>query len=58
MKVNGNGSYIVINAMGLQLFEAGIQLPGQVDLSAYSSGIYFINIEMEGQRWFKKLIKE
>jgi hypothetical protein len=35
-----------------------IELPGQVDLSAHPTGIYFIRIESGERSWFEKLIKE
>jgi hypothetical protein len=42
----------------LQLFEIDIQLPGQVNLSEFSPGIYFIKVQQGERSWLKRVIKK
>jgi hypothetical protein len=48
----------VYNAIGLKIIETDIELPGQVDLSAHPTGIYFIRIESGERSWLEKVVKE
>jgi len=54
----GNFNLQVFNATGLKIKETAIELPGQVDLSGYANGIYFIRIANGERSWLEKVVKE
>jgi hypothetical protein len=43
---------------GLPLLEKVVQLPGQVNLSEFSPGIYFIKVQQGERSWLKRVIKK
>ena len=54
----GNFNLQVFNATGLKIKETAIELPGQVDLSGYANGIYFIRIEIGERSWMERVVRE
>ena len=54
----GNFNLQVFNATGLKIKETAIELPGQVDLSGYANGIYFIRIANGERSWVEKVVRE
>lgn len=54
----GNFNLQVFNATGLKIKETAIELPGQVDLSGFAGGIYFIRIENGERSWMEKVVRE
>ena len=54
----GNFNLQVFNATGLKIKDTAIELPGQVDLSGYANGIYFIRIANGERSWVEKVVRE
>lgn len=56
--LTGTFNLQVFNATGLKIKDTAIELPGQVDLSGYANGIYFIRITSGERSWLEKVVKE
>jgi len=52
-------NYLILDIMGRKLLEGEITLPRQqIDISRLVDGIYFIEVNMDGEKVIKKFVKE
>jgi hypothetical protein len=57
--LNGQADLKIVNALGQIVYKAHLSKESiQIDLSEYSTGIYFAVIEAEGQKTVRKIILE
>jgi len=56
--LTGTFNLQVFNATVLKIKDTAIELPGQVDLSGYANGIYFLRIANGERSWLERVVKE
>jgi PKD repeat protein len=54
--IDGMAAIRIINILGDQVYFGEVDLPSKIDLSSQPQGVYFISIETDNSKFFKKLV--
>lgn len=57
-EVNGNKTVVLLDAFGKVLAQSAFELTSELDFNAYSTGIYFVKIIVDGKERVMKVVKQ